>query len=375
MRFVDTFARHKAEPATTLESYLKERRLELGRSIKHRKKIYLDTNYWLALRDNRMGESNRSEIAKLLDLLQEGIKSGKLICPISGDIFIEILKQRDPVTLSCSVELIDMLSCGVSILGAEERVRMELLHFIHKQISGEEGCHSHNVFAWNKIAYTLGFITPGNTSLSPEEELAMQKAFLDQMWEVSLSDIVGTMEVDALCKRPQTRDISADLNVGKLNHMHETKSFKEVFLSELAGVLDMFKSYFDEMFAYLYENETGEPPPRAEVEASDGSRKFANLIYHGFRLNLLSKELPSLRIPATLHAAIRWDKGRKYKTTDLHDIHHAAGALPYFDVFLTEHSLRHLLTRKDLALDDLYGCRVVSDQSDAIAEIEEILGM
>ena len=71
--------------------------------------------------------------------------------------------------------------------------------------------------------------------------------------------------------------------------------------------------------------------------------------------------MPSLRIPATLHAAIRWERNRKYEANDMHDIGHASTALPYFDTFLTEHSLRHLLTRKDLGLDRLYDCMVVSD--------------
>ena len=69
MRIVNTIARHKAEPDKSLEAYLKERHLELGRSIKHRKKIYLDTKYWLILRDSKLGRSNHSEVANLLDLL------------------------------------------------------------------------------------------------------------------------------------------------------------------------------------------------------------------------------------------------------------------------------------------------------------------
>ena len=101
--------------------------------------------------------------------------------------------------------------------------------------------------------------------------------------------------------------------------------------------------------------------PDEEVAASDASRQLANLIYHGFRLNRFTTELASLRIPATLHTAVRMETSRKYKATDMHDFGHATAALPYFDTFLTEHSLRHLLTRQDLGLDRLYDCTVVSD--------------
>ncbi|MCB1717533.1 MAG: hypothetical protein KDK05_20610, partial [Candidatus Competibacteraceae bacterium] len=83
----------------------------------------------------------------------------------------------------------------------------------------------------------------------------------------------------------------------------------------------------------------------------------------------LTTELPSIKIPATIHACIRFDQRRRYKPNDIHDIGHATAALPYFDAFLTEHSLRHLLTREDLALDRLYGCTVISDPSEAIESL------
>ena len=126
------------------------------------------------------------------------------------------------------------------------------------------------------------------------------------------------------------------------------------------------------MFAYLYESLEGRATKK-EISASDGPQQFANLIYHGFRLKRFSTELPSIGIPATLQAAIRWEPNRKYKPTDMHDIRHAEVALPYFDTFLTERSLRHLLTRTDLGLDRLYGCTVISDPNRAVEAVEKVV--
>ena len=352
-----------------LDAYLTERRVALGQNITDRHKVYLDTKYWLLLRDYLLGRSRDLAITELADLLVRGVKSSKLICPISADIFMEILKQTDPETLKCSVGLIDRLSEGVSVLSPEERLRMELLHFVRRYVDGEGRCHEPDVFVWTKLAYILGFSTPTDTPFPPEEELAIQKAFLDQMWERSLTDMVETMGIAAICEMPRIADISGKLNMGKFAHADEAKSFQGMFLAEIAGILDMLKPEFREMFAYLYRERTGRVPADEELAAIDVARLFTKLIYNAFRLNGISTELPSLRIRATLHAAVRWDRSRKYEANDMHDIGHAMAALPYFDTFLTERSLRHLLTREDLGLDVLYGCTVVSDPRMAIETI------
>jgi hypothetical protein len=373
MRFVDTFEKHRKEPGKSLDAYLKERRLALGTAIADRYKVYLDTKYWLLLRDCKLNRSKDPVIARLSEMLHDGVQSAKLICPISADIFLEIFKQTDPLTLRCSVELIDTLSEGISVLSPEERSRMELLCFLRKNMFGKDSCHASDVFVWTKLAYVLGFMSPYNTPIDKEEELILQKAFLDQMWEISLNDIVDTMGYEAIRRMPRMPDISDKLNAGKFVYADENGSFEATFLTEISGILDTLKPDFGEVFAYLYKNSTGMVPTKEETSASDGPRQLANLIYYGFQHNLFSTELPGLRIPAILHAAIRWDTERKYKSTDDHDIRHAETALPYFNAFLTEHSLRHLLTRSDLKLDSIYNCQVISDPRIAVTQIERAI--
>jgi hypothetical protein len=371
MRFVNTFEKHQRESDKSLDSYLNEKRLSLGQTIANRHKVYLDTRYWILLRDQRLGRSSNPEIAHLADLLVDGVRAKKLICPISNDIFLEILKRKDPETLNCSVELIDKLSEGVSILSLEERRRMELLHWVGKHFNGEENCHELGVFVWIKLAYVLGFTNPANTSFPREEELIISKSFLDHMWELSLTDIVGILGTTVIRGMPIMPDISNTLNVGKFTHAKEVKSLHGVFLSEIAGLLDTLKIEFREMCAYLYEKHTFQIPSDEELAASEAPQRFANLIYHGFQQKRFTTELPSLRIPSIVHAAIRYDRNRKFKANDIHDIGHATAALPYFDTFLTERSLQCLLTRNDLGLNDLYNCTVVADPSMAIETIRK----
>jgi hypothetical protein len=114
MRFVNTFEKHRSETGKSLDAYPKERRLGLGEAIADRHKVYLDTKYWLLLREDKFSRSHDPVIAKLSELLHEGVRSKRLICPISTDIVLEIFKQSDPVTLGCSVELVDTPSGRLS---------------------------------------------------------------------------------------------------------------------------------------------------------------------------------------------------------------------------------------------------------------------
>ena len=99
MRIVDTLEKHRREPCKSLDAYVKERRLALGQNTTARRKVYLDTKFWVMLRDHRLGRSRDPVIAELTDLLVDCAASAKLICPISDDIFLEILRQTDPDTL------------------------------------------------------------------------------------------------------------------------------------------------------------------------------------------------------------------------------------------------------------------------------------
>ncbi|MGB6223655.1 MAG: hypothetical protein WBG04_21665, partial [Haloferula sp.] len=78
--------------------------------------------------------------------------------------------------------------------------------------------------------------------------------------------------------------------------------------------------------------------------------QIGGMICEAFRLGRLNGNFPTFTIRAAFAAAVRWDQRRKYKRNDFHDFGHAAAALPYFDIFATERSLRHLLVT-DLKFD------------------------
>ncbi|MBF0376257.1 MAG: hypothetical protein HQK72_02125 [Desulfamplus sp.] len=372
MNFIDTFEKHRTEPHISLDVYSKVLRLQLGNDLKTVKKIYLDTNYWLELRNAALGHAKNVIFSDLLKSLINKVECGNIICPISDENYYEILKQTDPDTLQVSAKLIDELSKGVALLGPEERVQFEILYFIQSAIYGEQSVYSPDEFIWTKVVFTYGTQHPHNSVFSPEEQLVIQKAFLDQMWTMSFCDMVNTMGIDQIRKMPRFKDITPQLNKDKVTHAHENNSFKQLFLSEIAGVLDCYKPLFEDAMIYLFEKEYGHKPTDEEIKKTDSGKSIANVIYNLFKMNKLGKYFPSVVIGAGLYASVRQDIQRKFKFNDMSDFRHAQAALPYFDYFFTENSLRDLIKRNNLRFDKQYSCIVESNPCEAVTLLKQI---
>jgi len=372
MELVNTLEFHKNNPGKSVEEYVKRKRVELAHGIRLSKKIYLDTKYWILLRDARIRENVDGNILQLLYLLETLVESGLAVCPISAETFSEIFKQANIKTLKATAQIIDDLSKGITILNLFERLDLEVFHFVCTKTKKAEVVYSLDELVWTKIAYVMGFVTPSSKAFSPDINCAMQKAFIDQMWVISLTDMLDQIYTRAASRKPTFMDFSQELNEGKFAHIEEQNSFKQMFLAELAGILDFYKPSFQSLMVYLYESEVGRKITADELSSDKAGQMFANLIYHAFRLNKINSELPSFRVGAGIHAAVRWDKERKYKPNDLYDFHHAIGAIPYYDYFLTEHSLRHLVSNKNLSFDTIFHCKTISDIDSAISELSQI---
>lgn len=371
--FVNTIDKHRSEPKRSLNDYTKSVKLQLGQDLQKRTKIYLDTNYWIHLREVTLNNNTDEVYIKLLDLLRTGIETRKIICPISDEIFGEILLQTNLENLKASAKIIDELSECVSVLSSREREQFEILHFLYNTTNLASSLHDQEVFVWSKIPFSFGLTHPHISQISPEEELVVQKSFFDQMWSITFSEMVEVIGHKNVLSWPRHRDISKDLTDGKFEHMKENQSFKELHLEEIAGVLDIYKPLFEDAMLYLFESKKNEKPKHEEIEKADCGQRLANLVYHGFKMNKLGTYFPSLIIEAGLHAAVRYDKERKFKKNDLPDFRHAKSSLPYFDVFLTESSLQHLVCSGTLAFDKKYSCKVMSDPIDSVNYIEEII--
>ncbi|EAQ80497.1 hypothetical protein [Blastopirellula marina] len=295
-----------------------------------------------------------------------------MICPLNADIYFEVMKQDDEQTLMATAGLIDDLSLGVCLLPMPQRFELEAFHFVESTRQESAALHQLWELVWTKTAYVLGFITPDSDAMPKDLNMAIQKSFADYMWSLGLIDVLTVMgPANVAARQSPFEDISDALNSGKFANLEVHASFKEMFLSEVQGILDVYRDAFCDLFRYIYERDTGNKLSDAERQDTRSGQMFINLIYNALRLNKITNQFPSLRIGAGLHAAVRWDRSRKYKPNDLFDFRHAIAALPYCDLFFTERSLCHLLRDRNLKFEYQFTCQAVYKPSEALKLVDQ----
>lgn len=368
--FTESFKYHIDHPDLTVEQHLRNKTIALGEEVARRKKVYLDTKYWIFLRDvesNGSGDPRHEEIRRLLVQLTG---EGKVICPFSDYLHLELFKQRDAQTRLCTAQIIDTLSYGVSIKSSPERVELELGHFLRSLGGTRSSIRPLEHYVWTKTCYTLGSLIPV-PSVPPTDQMRhFQKSFIDVLWTTTLEEMLTILSLSDRPPPEPLQDTFSSINDKKFRYADDIKSFKQACLLEFAGLLDSYKELLRRILCQYHRAVTAKEPTQGEQDES--TRSFQNLLYHAFRLGKLRRQVPGLVTLAYMHGMFRWDRERKFKKNDLEDFGHAATALPYCDLLLTENSLKAFVTSKPLCLDKLYGTQVISDESEAIEALRKI---
>jgi hypothetical protein len=360
---------HLASPDVSLGEHVRRRQRELGDSLQSRRVIYLDQKFWIILRGAATGERSAPDDIALLALLKKEVASGTAFCPISESTFAELLKQKDAATRLATAQLIDELSLGISLVPFDERIELELEDFIHSKGEKRDLVPIRRL-VWSKLSYVFGHVHPTDTGFDRATELALQKAFFDHMWTLSLSEIVrtlgGAMPPDIAFDR-----LAGRLNAGNAEHAHELKSFPKTYAIELKGVLKLIAPSGAGIVSDMAERAYGLSMPREGIEWFDLVQKWEIFLFGALEQDEGKNILRTLHINTCLYAAVRWNKAQQLEANDFHDFHHACAALGYCDVFLTERSLKAMVTANHIALDVFYGCRVASNVKEALTLLHQ----
>ena len=337
-----------------IENHIKEHQLNIYKLVKGKILIYLDTKYWLILRDQK----NETEPSKriLLDKVIELADSGKCLFPISEITFWEFFKQGNFKTLKETSILVDRLSNGISMINADQRRVLEFTHFLYKK-TGRDTFEMDELI-WTKLPLIFGY-----DFIAKLETEKLQKSFFDFVINSSLLDIIKTIYNDGVIKKPfYFKDDIKLLNDMKKKHASENRSLKQMFLSELEGYLDLYQEVFRDVIIDVFHKENKKEHSLIEKSSADKNNSFKHIIYNGFKLNKLTTELPIFRIVPELFALARWNRDRKFSDgNDTLDFLHASFALPYCDYFFTERELKTMIVQTKL--DELYSCYVESKEN------------
>jgi hypothetical protein len=359
------FARHKGEPNVSTKDYFQSHAYSLGKSILSKRKIYLDTRYWIFLRDADMGRAKCPEHTEILQLIRELINSDVALCPISDAAFVETMQQTDEVTRAATAKLMDELSLGVALITEQSRVRIEITHLLEHPMLNEN-VRPLQEMVWVKACYVLGEAMPVARQFSSQLNRAAQKTSIDYLWRMSLSEL--TKDSDVIPGFSRAFEKTAEkINVDKVKYAHEIKSIEQAFVAEISGCLDVFKGDLTTLLLAAYKQTAASILPtdeKIEKCANDMHRGLVNAFR--FAPKKMAQRIPTLYVNAKCHAAMRWDQGRKFNGHWLLDLHHASAGVGYHDAMFTEKPLRVLLAAGNVALDKEFGMNIFSAERDVI---------
>lgn len=360
-----TLKEHRTSPHVSIEQHIATRAGSLRQSLESRTPIYLDTRFWVMAREVEDGTSQRPDECEIIRLLGEMVESGAAFCPISEPTFSELMKQGNPAQRAATAQAAQRLSMGVSILPTLECMIGEAEDLVLGRLA--TGQAPPRVPAWTSLAYVLGNIHVAGTPFAAADELAIQKAFYDRLWDEPLSAIALSMDSDVYTGRDELEQQARDLTEANARHAASMKSFEQVLECEFHGTAQSIVERSAQLRA------TFEPLDRAAGKAP------GSLATNAIRAMLMDEQharaLPSAHVPAVLHTLFRWEfRGKPITANDLVDFRHATAALSHCPLMLTEGTLRKALGHQRMSLAAIHDTTVLSDRDEIVAELQQRTG-
>ena len=280
---------------------------------RHKKKIYLDLKFWLELRKIVLKTN-----IPVYERLSELVSSGKAICPVSYPMTFELLKQSDLQTRRSTAQIMSDLSQGVAFkYSIYDISALEIQNTAHFISTGE--IRDLAQFCWTDYFGMIGI--DEIIANDDQNDLVIRKYMLTMLSNINFADAIALLRDEDISEYlGETAHVKDLLNAGKKQNAQAYTSYRELEDQEWIGAIRSIISLFPELNGVL-----------SKVSSLDQIRSLKRQL------------MPFLVAYSGLHASIRFDQKRQYKDNDDFDIEHGAYALGYFDVFLTEKSLGHLI--------------------------------
>lgn len=369
--FIAWLEHHRSQPGVTFAEHLASLEEDMAREVLGKVRVYLDLRYWIFLRDASLGAPQRDVHVQLLEALISGVDKGNVICPITDSVFFELDRQGDTKRRMQTIRMIDQLSRGVVIKNAVERLHCEVIDFLEATTVRRELPKHPCRKVWVRPYSFLG--TPSITGGWTEaEQLAINKAIVSYMWTRSLEDLLTDTPIPDDDGDTRFRESAKRITEFSARHEPEMRSFPQVFAAEVGGFIDLHRA---EIFHAFQQHMTAMFPEAADLGASDRlntAETCANVVYNVIKRKRAGVGFPLIRIVASLHAIVRWNRKRPFEFQDFFDIYHAAAAIPYCDVFLTERFLKTVCTNSPLDFADSFATEIIADEAEALDAVSRL---
>jgi hypothetical protein len=308
-----------------------------------RKTIFLDLNFWIT-----MSEGEKASYRQLEKLLFDMVAAGEAVCPVCPTLLLEVKKRpiSDKRTQYC--DLMDELSCGLSLRHWTITFREEFRSTVEGHPVERELGYSHFIEALS-IATHIEF-----DQTWPRAD-ANQAASLisDHLHQVPIREMVN-IEME-----PHREGSITSLRTGLVELSRQEKEWRN---EHSATSEDVERAEFSATLRALI------PQILNSLQELDTSLLHKLISIPLEEKAALLDQCPTFYCQYKLVSALRSSRPR-VKENELWDLEHAATALPYVDCFACDRGARHLCSDM-LHLDDRFGTEVLSSVDDLIDWIQ-----
>jgi len=354
---------------------LRDRELALADEVLAKKRVYLDTKYWIYCRDALTGSDAKPAKREVLEILRRRASDGDLICPLDEVILSEIFNHGDRERRTAMALVLEELSRGVCLKPFFTKLEAELSHFLTGALAPSMPLIPLERLVWTRVAFAFGAFAATNPRFTEAENVLINEAFDDHLWSMTTPAVFeywnkSNQLVESI--RWDHSTLASRLNVENAAHANEASSWTEVYETEVRGTIDALREQIWEVYLGIqYRLPEVVPAPPIDV-SNEHYGTLASALAAAFLRGKLWRRLPTIHIHATLHARVRWDKQRRLKANDFGDFRHASAALAHCQLFLTESSLAASLASGTPSLASQFKAVVVADLDEAVAALEAL---
>lgn len=353
------------------EKYLKLHQQILARGILQTTVIYLDTNYWIKLRDATNGTNSAG--SELLSSLKRLVRERRVLCVIQAASFLELAKQC-PDSLQVVSNLVDELSESVTIVSENKLRAIEAENYVRWKLGfeSEQQCKvwtHHGLILFEDIDQHLYELLP--QQLNETSSDTIKKCMIDSLWQASMSDILIAFDWKTADKFNAKLDSSTitEIKNRKLKQRERNLSLDDIRKYEFETYIPSTYSEYFFKAAYSIKRAANESIVFNELRKQ--ASYLISCAVNDAQTDLLNQYIPGAVIQTHLYCLYENDISWKLSGNDWFDMRHASVALPYSDYFFTENHLKHQISNV-MKFDQEYECKVVSRIDEAIEVLNQI---
>jgi hypothetical protein len=327
-------------------------------TVNERKRVFLDLNFWITLRDG-----NTKEAIHLRNFAYELATAGQIIFPVSWFIVLEVLKQANEDSRRATFELMDRLSGGAILSSEEDCTFFEFCKFLEK-FGNRKGYIAPSTGPWTRP----GIVADSNASSFLRRlklPATLSAKALDFAWGLSFVDAAQFHTPAPLVDHSMTA--SGILVRDAIDeHSNTLTTFQKLLRDEIYGSVDAFLPSLVNAFSNYRMLAAPETPVSVPVV-------FRNVVSNSIILKPEACQiLRTAYLNAAFHALFRWNKSKKFSGNDLYDCSHLVSALGYFHAYIGEKSLRNMCEVGPLHLAGTFGVELASDIPSAMRVLKKL---